>query len=237
MATIVADCPRCDAQKMTCDVIADVCVGADFGWAHKYEITGLCRRCHRPSLFKVKLHNYDLRAQFGKNGQVTGIREDIAFAFKLIGNVSIADLAYSSAPQSLPTNIQAAFEEGTRCLAIGCYNAAGGMFRLCLDLATKELLASSHCVNSPNKQLKRNLAPRLRWLFDEKVLPLDLKELSSAVKENGDDGAHEGSLTSEDAEDLYDFSYALLDRLYAEPAKLAAMADRKRLRREEASKR
>lgn len=232
MATIVSDCPRCDAKKMTFDIIADVWVGSEHGWSHVHEITARCRRCQRPSLLIVRLHDYDLRGQFGKDGQITNLKNDIISAFKFVRNVSHADITSAPAPESIPENIRAIFEEGSRCLAVNCPNAAGGMFRLCLDLATKAMLPSVDQSSGPDSHQRRNLAPRLRWLFETGKLAHDLKDLSTAVKENGDDGAHDGSLTSSDAEDLYDFAYALLSRIYSEPARLAAMADRRRARRE-----
>jgi hypothetical protein len=56
-------------------------------------------------------------------------------------------------------------------------------------------------------------------------LPEALRDLSSCVKEDGNDGAHAGTLTKEDAEDLLDFTTALLERLYTEPKQLALAAE------------
>lgn len=78
---------------------------------------------------------------------------------------------------------------------------------------------------------RRNLAPRLEWLFDNGRLPADLRDLSAAVKDDGNDGAHDGNLSEEDAEDIYDFAYALLERIYTEPARLKARAARAAARR------
>jgi len=161
---------------------------------------------------------------------LTKVGMDVGHLVDLTGFVTAADNASKPAPPDLPEELETPFIEGTRCLASGCPNAAGAMFRLCLDIATKSRLPEDSD-GAPDKHTRRNLAPRLKWLFDNNGLPEALRALSDAVKANGDDGAHEGSLTAHDAEDIYDFAYALLDRLYSEPARLAAAARRREERR------
>ena len=82
-----------------------------------------------------------------------------------------------------------------------------------------------------NSKVRRNLGLRLPWLFDRNLLPEALRELSSCIKEDGNDGAHEGSLQKEDAEDLLDFTTALLERLYTEPERLRLAKERREARR------
>ncbi len=83
----------------------------------------------------------------------------------------------------------------------------------------------------PNNHQRKNLAPRLEWLFEHKGLPEDLQELSTAVKDYGNDGAHDGTLDDNEASDLYDFAYAVLDRLYTQPERIAQMRARRDDRR------
>jgi hypothetical protein len=180
---------------------------------------------------RVQLSEYKVNDEFGRSGAVNEVKTDISQFFKFQRYVTAADNDALEPPKDLPENIRRSFEEGARCLANGCPNAAAGMFRLCLDLATKTMLPQPEAEDGPTKHERRNLAPRLRWLFDHKLLPDDLRELSSAVKEDGDDGAHDGSLTAHDAEDIYDFAFALLDRIYSEPARIAAAAERRLARR------
>jgi hypothetical protein len=71
------------------------------------------------------------------------------------------------------------------------------------------------------------LGPRLKWLFDNKHLPEALRELSLCIKEDGNDGAHVGSLSKSDAEDVLDFSASLLERLYTEPEQLRIAKERR----------
>lgn len=216
---------------MTFDIISDVFVGSKFSWQHFHEITALCRSCNRPSLMLICLETSALKSSYGKNGAVTKNGSDVSDHFRLERHISIADIAAKASPSHLPPQISDAFEEGTRCLAIGCTNAGASMFRLCLDLATRGLLPNEEDEGGPSKHERRNLAPRLRWLFENQHLPSDMKELSAAVKEHGDEGAHDGWLDENDSEDLYDFAFALLERLYSNPARLAEAKQRREARR------
>lgn len=232
MSTIVSNCPRCKAKSMTFDILADVHMGTQYDWQHWHELTARCRHCERPSLMLVSLHKIEYKNSFGKDGSITALgNTDIANFFRFERVITTADLAANDAPEFLPENIDRAFKEGTRCLAIGCHNAAAAMFRLCLDLATKDLLPGEEPPEGPSKRERFSLGHRLEWLFERGILPVELEDLSAAVKGHGDDGAHEGVLDATDADDLYDFAFALLDRLYTQPARLeeakARRAERK----------
>jgi hypothetical protein len=103
------------------------------------------------------------------------------------------------------------------------------MFRLCVDLATRPLLPDEE--PTLNRKTRRDLGLRLPWMFDKGLLPSDLRSLSTCVKEDGNDGAHAGNLGKPDAEDLLDFAYAFLERLYTEPKRLELAQERREKRR------
>jgi Domain of unknown function (DUF4145) len=136
--------------------------------------------------------------------------------------VSLRDNTSKKAPEYVPEQIADAFDEGAACLEIECYNAAACMFRLCVDLATKPLLPPSVDQSNPlpNEKQRRDLGLRLHWLFDKGLLAEDLRELAKCIREDANDGAHVGNLEKPDAEDLLDFTEALLERLYTRPEKL-----------------
>jgi hypothetical protein len=146
------------------------------------------------------------------------------------GIVSQKDNSTFSPPEHIPKEIDAAFREGATCLSVGCYNAAATMFRLCVDIATRSMLPDED-VDGLNARVRRNLGLRLPWLFANGRLPQALQELSSCVKEDGNDGAHVGSLQKADAEDLLDFTVALLERMYTEPERLRLAQARRESRR------
>lgn len=149
---------------------------------------------------------------------------------KVDGFVSVKDAVTTSPPEFLPDDVNAAFIEGATCLATHCYNAAGTMFRLCVDLATRPMLPNEETPGLTGKA-RRDLGLRLPWPFDNSRLPESLRELSSCIKEDGNDGAHGGTLTEADATDLLDFTFALLERIYTEPERLKRAKERRDARR------
>jgi len=78
----------------------------------------------------------------------------------------------------VPPNIANVFREAATCLTVECWNAAGTMFRLCVDLATRPLLPKEE-VKGLNAKTRRDLGLRLPWLFDNDKLPPGLRELSA----------------------------------------------------------
>ena len=78
------------------------------------------------------------------------------------GYVSLRHRAGKTPPEHVPPNIQAAFSEAATCLAVGCWNAAGTMFRLCVDLATRPMLPEEETAGL-NAKTRRDLGLRLPW--------------------------------------------------------------------------
>ena len=104
------------------------------------------------------------------------------------------------------------------------------MFRLAIDVATRPMLPPlTDTTISPRE--RRDLGLRLPWLFTHQRLPMSLQELSVAVREDGNDGAHQGTLTEADADDLLDFAIALLEGIFTEPERIKAAKARREQRR------
>jgi hypothetical protein len=229
MAELVADCPRCGAQKMTFDVRGQNYLGMKYDWQTWHEVFAICRHCGGATIFRLALEGAAQKSFAKQSGPqaYTGVVNDI---FRLEGYVSIKDAAAATPPEHLPDDLRDAFNEGARSVAAGNPNAAGTMFRLCVDLATRPLLPKDE-VAGLNAKVRRDLGLRLPWLFDNKLLPEGLRELSSCIKEDGNDGAHIGKLKMEDAADLQDFATALLERMFTEPKRLEMAAARRQGRR------
>jgi hypothetical protein len=153
--------------------------------------------------------------------------------FDIEGFINIADTGAEKPPEHLPEDIENAFNEGAKCMVVKCNNAAAVMFRLCVDLATRPYLPApdDNTRSQPNGKTRRDLGLRLKWLFDKGLLPSELRELATCIREDANDGAHAGDLTKEDAEDLLDFTTALLERLITEPKRLALAEARRTARR------
>jgi len=179
-------------------------------------------------VFIISLKDIDSTNHFNDNGllKYNGAINDF---FDYERFVSLKDMATSKPPKYLPKNIDDIFSEGAVCMAVKCFNAAGTMFRLCIDLATRSMLPEDD-IEDLNRQIRRNLGSRLKWLFNNCKLPEGLKELSECIKDDGNDGAHQGNLTEKEAEDLLDFTFAMLERLYTEPEKLKLAKERRNAR-------
>lgn len=228
MSQLIADCPRCGARRGAFDVNASTFLGSRYNWQSLHEAFAVCRACHRPTIFKLVQREMDSLKYIEKVG-VSGVSSVNDF-FNEDGYVSLKDRQAETPPEYLPAQIEAIFKEGATCMSVECYNAAGTMFRLCLDYASRLLLPDEN-IEGLNSKIRFSLGLRLPWLFDTERLPESLRDLSSCVKEDGNDGAHEGTLKKTDAEDLHDFTVSLLQRLYTEPARLTEAKTRRDARR------
>lgn len=229
MPELIADCPRCGAKTITFDVTQEHFIRQRYAWQYWYEAFCICRHCALSTTFVLYQRDSRDDDMVHRDGLLK-LHGTINRYMHIDGYISLKDAAAIEPPEHLPEAIAAAFTEGAKCLAVGCHNGAGTMFRLCVDLATRRMLPE---VDEPklNAQVRRNLGLRLPWLFDTKRLPEALRDLSSCVKEDGNDGAHEGTLSKEEAEDLLDFTTALLERMYTEPERLRLAKERRASRR------
>lgn len=221
MGMIVTDCPRCRAKDMTFDIFAGREAYSEYNWKTHFELYCECRRCFQGSILAVSIGKYELKDAVNSVKKIIQSDMGLNAALSVEGYVSLKDHIASTPPEHLPADVEASFKEGAACLAIGCYNASGSMFRLAIDLATKGLLPEGDgSTGGPNRQQRKQLNERLGYLFDNNLLPGDLRELALCVKDDGNDGAHDGTLKKADAEDLLDFAIELFKRMFTEPERL-----------------
>jgi Domain of unknown function (DUF4145) len=233
MPELVADCPRCGSREMTFDVGEANWVSTEYGWKRKYETFCVCRRCKCATIFVLSNQTESDYTGVNKIG-ILNIKGALNRYFDNHGYISLKDKSTIAPPEHIPPKIEAVFKEGATCLAVACYNAAGTMFRLCVDLATRSMLPKED-TEGLNAKTRWNLGHRLPWLFKTGKLPMVLQGLSSCIKEDGNDAAHAGTLTRPEAEDLLDFTTALLERIYTEPERLRLAEVRRVERREKSS--
>ncbi len=223
MAEIIYDCPRCGVKKTSFDINGQNFIGKD-SWRTILELYSICRHCHKGTIFIVKQinSNRDITKLIQNSGNVNDLIEITKY-------VNIRENSTDKPPEFLPKDINEVFEEGIICKSVECFNASATMFRLCLDKATKELLPTEN-IDGLNEKIKRSLGLRLKWLIDNNYIHKSLEELANCIKDDGNDGAHEGILSKEDLEDLYDFTFILLERLYTEPKKIEIANERRKTR-------
>lgn len=230
MSILVTDCPRCGAEKMTFDLTQEqLRKEINYGWQMTSEVFCVCRNCELPTIFVLAQKKTESESYFS-NRSLSKYSASVNQIASVQGFIAIKDFSRRPSPDHLPKDIDSIFLEGATCLAVQCFNAAGTMFRLCVDLATQPLLPPSDTVGL-NLKTRRDLGLRLPWLFENGKLPEELKDLSTCIKEDGNDGAHRGTLQKEEAEDLCDFTYDLLERLYTAPARLKQAEERRMARR------
>ena len=229
MPLLVADCPRCHAKKHTFDVLANVYFFDDACSKHAHEAFCCCRACGRTTIF-VLHHKSTANHEFFKESIMQYDRSLNAYCI-VKRFINISDTSAASPPKYLPDEVETAFVEAARAHAIGCWNAAGCMFRACVDMATKSLLPED--TDGPDKHTRRTLALRLKWLFENELLPAGFRDLATCIREDGNDAAHMAALGKEDSSDLLDFTFALLERIYTEPSKLQTAIERRNTRRQE----
>ncbi len=229
MPDLVADCPRCGSRKITFDLTDAKIIAVHYSWQNWYETFCVCRHCGHATIFVLSESVNSDHAYVHKVG-ILNLKEAVNNYLDVERFVSVKDEVTAAPPEHIPKDIEDVFREGTTCLAVGCYNAAGTMFRLCIDLATNSMLPKEDA-EGLNGKVRRDLGLRLPWLFANGLLPQDLKELSSCIKEDGNDGAHAGTLKQPDAVDLLDFTVELLERIYTEPKRLQLAQERRESRR------
>ncbi|EKT2103887.1 TPA: DUF4145 domain-containing protein [Stenotrophomonas maltophilia] len=227
----VYNCPRCRANQITFDVHSIHKVGVAYRWQKIYEASAVCRKCSLMSILVLKSSEVDSEDE--DEAVSGGVPVCLNHVMKVDGHVSCKDAAGISPPEHLPEQVKAAFQEGATCLAVGCINAAGTMFRLCVDFVATDLVNANRD-KQPDARTKRSLGLLLQWLYDENRISPELHELSACIKDDGNDGAHRGTLSQADADDLLDFTIELLESHYTRKARLQGAAERRAARHQQA---
>jgi uncharacterized protein DUF4145 len=222
-----ADCPRCNTRASSFDVFSDQLVGEEYGWQRIYESFAVCRICHRSTVFVLAQTVLLDRSNPNYRRLPSDCPASTNDMYRVASYINIKDMGTMAPPEHCPPSVAAAFREGATCLAVECFNAAGCMFRLCIDLASKTMLPAAGTPEAPGAQARENLFHRLNWLVGDGKIPEDLHDLAHGIREDGNDGAHAGTLTKDEADDLQEFSRELLERVYALPGRVKAAAERR----------
>jgi len=240
--SFVFDCPVCNAKHTTFDVK---------GWGSPlkaangekfFQLFSICRACKMAVCIDATIkEEFGTPFLFNSNNQDQNIIE--IYQKLLTENEKDLSTIFSSfkfrpilpkngvPPEYLPKQIEDIFVEASKCLSVGCFNACAAMFRLCLDVVTKELI-ERYVVLLPTREDKKSIHSRLNWIFKHNLLNKGLEELSRCIKDDGNDGAHDGSLTKDEAYDLLDFTYELLEQVYTQPERIRLANERRKQRRQ-----
>ena len=220
---LIHDCPRCGTKQITFDILAASNVGTKNGFP-AYEAFCCCRSCNGSSIFLVTIRNdalYGIEHVLKHKSSLNNVLNDTELV-KIFPGIS-------AIPKDIPLEISIPFCEALICQAIQAHNAAGCMFRTTVDLVTKKMLEDLQGKNPP-KNAKDNLAQRIKLLYDEGLLTHSLKELSTSIRLDGNDAAHEANLEKDDVEAMNDFTTLLLEEIYTNPKKIELAAKRRKER-------
>ena len=141
MSELVANCPRCGAKgRWTFDLFRQIPTHIEYNWQNHCEAFCVCRSCNRSTVFRLSQKHIQQDDQFAKLSNYRAAVNNIE------GYICIKDISSVSPPDYLPSDVESAFREGSACLSIGCFNAAGTM----LDFVS----TSQQGPCSPKKMLK-----------------------------------------------------------------------------------
>lgn len=230
----VQDCPRCPAQNSTFDIFAQNSRGiVQYDWVENFEIFGVCRACHKSTIFVIQNTNSNLSNNWRQDDKgILVFNGVINPSFKHLGHINLTDFDIDQPPDHTPDPIAEIFTEGSKCLSIQCWNAAAAMFRTSIDVATKSLLPAAKEDEDKNlKQARKYLFHRINWLIENKIIETEIKGLADCIREDGNDGVHDANLIEEDALDLKDFAVEMFERLYTTPQRLKLADERRKKRR------
>ena len=139
MAQLVANCARCGANQITFDVLSAIVIRTQYSWQQWYEAFSICRQCLRSTVFVLSESANSDYEYVHKKG-LLNIEDALNRFVDIEGRITLKDTATVSPPDFVPDEIADVFREGATCLAVDCNNAAGTMFRLCIDLVTRSML-------------------------------------------------------------------------------------------------
>lgn len=226
---LIADCPRCGSKHVTFDILGYAESPKDY--TTLVEAMSWCRHCFQSTLFLIRQTNF--------SNNLNGLKgHPINNAFSVVNAVLIIPTS-EPCPEFVPEDIKGLFDEGTKCMAVQCYDASGTMFRKVLDAATRKLLP--HQPENEDKsnpdyiawKVRKDLKLRLDWLFEHGKLADGLRDLATCVREDGNDAAHDLSgIGKDEAADLRDFTVMILETLYTIPGQIVENKRRREARRE-----
>ena len=228
MTIIFDDCPACGAKDMEFDInnvndcsfprhydspeTFDAFASGQKGRCRRYDLLSVCPKCHNEIAFVIsEPYDWETDERTERDHPMKQIGL-IEYNFQIEGIVRVCDNVAILPPDFIPQNIKAVFEEAIRCLSMQCWNAAGAMFRACLDLTTKDKLEKKYHRNS--------LLKRIDYFFEDGKLSNDLEELANCIRKDGNDGVHDATLKKDDSFEILNFTVMLLEEIYTTPEKI-----------------
>lgn len=246
---LVYNCNFCNSNNIRMDVLTTT--------LHSYKSYGhdvfywqafcTCSKCKNGMIFRIDADYEKIRDDLNldySDGESFKKQKNLCLLEKsnINDHVRVKGLIISppkqqnTCPNHVPETIKNIFNEATECLSMNCFVASGSMFRLCLDLVTKDLLErwleeNTSSDQQPNKEQRNKLANRIDFLIIQDKIPKRLKDLAHCIRHDGNDSAHDGNTGEEEALDCLDFTEALLTEIYTLPEQIREAEKRRQARR------
>lgn len=182
--------------------------------SHRYSSTGVTKwvvvfTC--PSCAEARVVTGQCQVQFNP-GHESGLIENHRY-FVITNDEPKRE--FRIAPEHTDTRVADLFKQAVTALESGSADAAGGMFRKSLDVATKKL--TSDVPEAQGQWLKA----RIETMRNNGMLTEALYEWATIIKDEGDDASHdEDPYTLEEAKELSEFTEVFLMYVYTIPKKI-----------------
>lgn len=203
---MLLSCPQCQAKVNGEEVTSHEYMDGDpgEGGIHARVILFGCPQCTEPMLVR-QYESGSYQDDWG--------HETVTYA----GNERIYPVE-RTIHAKIPETIRRSFAEARRCLEHRCYIASAIMCR-----RTLEALCKHHDTKG------KNLAKSLEELHEAKVIDDRLYEWAEALRADGNLAAHdpEATFARQDAEDLAEFSEAILEYVFVLSDRFAAFKVRR----------
>ena len=150
MSDLIANCPRCGARHVTFDLKSSTQVDYQYDWQTWWEVFCVCRHCSHATIFVVA----EKGIEEANHVQQHGLAKTNLAANKLVNVknfISLKDADARPAPEHLPKNIKAAFDEGAKCLAVGCFNASAPTTATCTSATRTSARTARRAATSPSR--------------------------------------------------------------------------------------
>jgi hypothetical protein len=123
----------------------------------------------------------------------------------------------------VPNPAAAFYKQGATALANDLFDAAGAMFRKCLESVTRCEQLIARIPEAERASYKEKwLKARIKHLKDLHIIPPALFELVDVIKDEGDEAVHEDELYDKaSAESLRKFTQTFLEHTFTLPAEIA----------------
>lgn len=160
----------------------------------------LCSRCSQPFLIRQSLH--------GVPAEFEVVTEENVL-FPVENKLSIT---------GVPDSIKLAYDQATRSFSASLFEPCVLMCRKCLDATCKNLGAKGN-----------DLKAKLQSLFDDGQIDSRILNWAHEIRLIGNEAAHDSdiNITKSDAQDVLDFTEAILIYLFSLTARFKAFRDRR----------